>query len=327
MISWRTKCPLSSLGLPISIFTHLTLDFITHPLVIPAQNSQLPTIARVTEINQGDLAYYLDLVDDNGQKYSGVYALFEICQQPKIFLHKRIGLSYHKESCNDCQNTEPYDRTRQETAITRMTFIAQSNPPKRIQFDRGGTSKTIKNSVVRGTRDIFLLGAKASQKMNIFLTSLEDNAVFNLVIPNNITLKQKVTNASVILPLNGDYKIIVGGTRGNATYESVVEIKNTVKTEILKTKNFKIYIRSNCLEGAVTCDKVFYEGINVRTGDSIKLVGKTLHTTCADGITPCRFLGYEFRNGNYRYVVRNDGLLLVYHEDTLLLEEQGTWQN
>jgi hypothetical protein len=72
---------------------------------------------------------------------------------------------------------------------------------------------------------IYLLGAKASQTMNISLTSIENNAVFDLVTPDGIMLKQEVTNANLVLPLNGDYKIIVGGTRGNATYELSVEIK------------------------------------------------------------------------------------------------------
>jgi hypothetical protein len=61
--------------------------------------------------------------------------------------------------------------------------------------------------------------------MNISLTSIENNAVFDLVTPDGIMLKQEVTNANLVLPLNGDYKIIVGGTRGNATYELSVEIQ------------------------------------------------------------------------------------------------------
>ncbi|MEA5511754.1 hypothetical protein VB715_18440 [Crocosphaera sp. UHCC 0190] len=211
--------------------------------------------------------------------------------------------------------------------LLETTLIAQSNRTRRIQFDRGATSKTVKDSVVRGTRDIYLVGASAQQTMKISLSSLENNAVFDLVTPQGAVIKKEVTSANLVLPLSGDYKIIVGGTRGNATYQLYVEINNAVKTETLKTKNFKITINSNCQEGEVTCDHVSYEGINVNTGESLQLIGKTLHTTCADGITPCRFLGYEFLNGKYRYMVTEDGSLLVYQGEKLLLEEQGTWHD
>ncbi|MEA5536914.1 hypothetical protein [Crocosphaera sp. XPORK-15E] len=211
--------------------------------------------------------------------------------------------------------------------LLETTLIAQSNRTRRIQFDRGATSKTVKDSVVRGTRDIYLVGASAQQTMKISLSSLENNAVFDLVTPQGTVIKKEVTSVNLVLPLNGDYKIIVGGTRGNATYQLYVEINNAVKTETLKTKNFKITINSNCQEGEVTCDHVSYEGINANTGESLQLIGKTLHTTCADGITPCRFIGYEFLNGKYRYMVTEDGSLLVYQGEKLLLEEQGTWQD
>lgn len=208
-----------------------------------------------------------------------------------------------------------------------ITIIAQSDRTRRIQFDQGEISTTVEDSLVRGTRDIYLLRANASQIMTISLTSLEDNAVFDLVSPNNTILQQEVTNTNLVLPINGDYKIIVGGTRGNATYNLYVEVYEPVSIQRLRTENFQIVLRSPCIEGAVSCNNVSYEGINVNTGDTIQLTGKIIHNTCADSITPCRFLGYEFINGDYRYFVQNDGLLLVYRGDNLILREEGTWQD
>ncbi|MGB3511783.1 MAG: hypothetical protein WBA93_21620 [Microcoleaceae cyanobacterium] len=103
-------------------------------------------------------------------------------------------------------------------------------------------------------------------------------------------------------------------------------LSSTALAETLITKNFKITISSNCQEGEVTCNNIYYQGVNLNTGESIQLVGKTLHATCADGITPCQFIGYEFRNGSYRYIVTEDGFLLVYQARKLLLEESGTWE-
>ena len=68
-----------------------------------------------------------------------------------------------------------------------------------------------------------------------------------------------------------------------------------------------------------------YTGTSKKTGKSIKLRGKTLHTLCADGVTPCRFLGYEFRKGSVYYRVMEDGSLLVMQGKKILVEETGEW--
>ncbi len=93
--------------------------------------------------------------------------------------------------------------------------------------------------------------------------------------------------------------------------------------ETLKTKNFSVTITRNCPEGNVTCNKVTYYGKNLKTGNSIRLTGKTIHKTCADGVTPCQFLGYEFRNRDYLYRVTADGKLQVYQGKKLILQERG----
>lgn len=95
----------------------------------------------------------------------------------------------------------------------------------RIKFDRGATSKTVKDAVIRGTRDTYLVGAKKGQQMNLKITSLENNGVFDIISPTGKTLEQEATNWNGTLPVNGDYQIVVGGTRGNATYKLSVEIK------------------------------------------------------------------------------------------------------
>ena len=95
----------------------------------------------------------------------------------------------------------------------------------RINFDRGTSSKTVKDAVVRGTSDIYLLGANKGQQMNLSITSLEDNAVFDVISPNGQILQQEAKNWSGELPQKGDYQVVVGGTRGNATYKLTTEIK------------------------------------------------------------------------------------------------------
>jgi hypothetical protein len=96
--------------------------------------------------------------------------------------------------------------------------------------------------------------------------------------------------------------------------------------DTLTTKQFRIEIQVNCEEGNVTCGRVSYRGQDLKTGKSLRLSGKTIHSLCADGVTPCRFLGYEFLNRNYRYVVMEGGILKVYKSGKLLLSQHGTWE-
>jgi hypothetical protein len=95
--------------------------------------------------------------------------------------------------------------------------------------------------------------------------------------------------------------------------------------ETLTTPNFTVTITRNCPEGYVTCDDVTYMGINRQTKQSIRLQGQTHHTLCADGVTPCAFVGYIFRNGNFQYFVSRSGDLQVYENEKLIMEERGTW--
>lgn len=97
--------------------------------------------------------------------------------------------------------------------------------------------------------------------------------------------------------------------------------------ETIKTKNFNVKITRNCAEGNVNCNNVSYVGKDLKTGKSIRLTGKTIHTRGADSVTPSRFLGYEFRNNQYLYRVTADNKLQVFKSGKLILQEQGTLVN
>ncbi len=114
-----------------------------------------------------------------------------------------------------------------EAASVKPTVLITqaSSRTRRIKFARGANSAVVENAVVRGTRDIYLLGAKAGQTMTVSITSLENNAVFDIIAPNQKIIKQEGTSWSTKLSATGDYRIVVGGTRGNATYKLRVEIK------------------------------------------------------------------------------------------------------
>jgi hypothetical protein len=76
----------------------------------------------------------------------------------------------------------------------------------------------------------------------------------------------------------------------------------------------------------VTCDNVRYIGTNRKNGKSITLIGRTVHTIGADGVTPSASLGYEFKSGGTTYFVGADGKLWVRRGARTLLEEKGVWE-
>lgn len=111
-------------------------------------------------------------------------------------------------------------------SVERSFAIAQAQSrTQRIRFAPGKSSALVDDAVVRGTRDTYLLAAKARQTMTVSITSLEKNAVFDVVAPNGRIIRQEATSWRGVLPATGDYKIVVGGTRGNASYKMQVAIK------------------------------------------------------------------------------------------------------
>ena len=116
------------------------------------------------------------------------------------------------------------------TALCSGLLVSAEGITKRINFKRGKHSATVSGSVVRGDRDTYIVRAKAGQLMSVTINSRENNAVFQVKGPDGEYLQDagegddaaEVTN---VLPQDGDYKIVVGGTRGNATYRVTVSIK------------------------------------------------------------------------------------------------------
>lgn len=96
---------------------------------------------------------------------------------------------------------------------------------KEVHFARGKSSATIEGGVVRGDRDTYILRASQGQHMWITITSIENNAVFDVLSPGEEQFEQECRQMDGRLPESGAYKIVVGGTRGNASYTLKVTIK------------------------------------------------------------------------------------------------------
>ncbi|GAB2529359.1 hypothetical protein [Microbulbifer agarilyticus] len=101
----------------------------------------------------------------------------------------------------------------------------------------------------------------------------------------------------------------------------------TASAAELETENYLIEIDSACEAGDEGCDKATYNGTNKKSGATIRLKGRMLHRMCADGVTHCQILGYEFKSGNITYYVSHKGLLeVVRGQNEVLVREQGEWR-
>ncbi|MFM7278548.1 MAG: hypothetical protein ACKO1I_13000 [Microcystis aeruginosa] len=126
----------------------------------------------------------------------------------------------------DTQKTqEIWTLTADSLNTGREVYQRQPCLLSQIQFAPGTNSATVNQSVVRGSRNIYLLRANRGQRMDVKITSLENNAVFDVIAPNGEILTGEATQSSLKLPATGNYEIIVGGTRGNATYKLNVKIQ------------------------------------------------------------------------------------------------------
>jgi hypothetical protein len=115
-------------------------------------------------------------------------------------------------------------------ALTLASLVSADGIRKRIKFPKGKSSATVSGAVVRGDRDTYIVGAKEGQMMTVKITSPEKNAVFQIRDANGEFLQDAgeaddATSITSDLPSTGDYEIIVGGTRGNASYKLTVAIK------------------------------------------------------------------------------------------------------
>jgi hypothetical protein len=59
---------------------------------------------------------------------------------------------------------------------------------QRIKFPRGRTSTVISNAVLRDEIDQYILNARAGQKMKVDISSVENNASFQITRPDKIQL-------------------------------------------------------------------------------------------------------------------------------------------
>ncbi len=94
-----------------------------------------------------------------------------------------------------------------------------------IRVIPGAAGSLSTGSVLRGQRDVYRLAAPAGQTLKVEIVSVEENAVFQIYLPGKggrtmpgAGPMDDATTWKGQLPVAGTYRIVVGGTRGNAEY-------------------------------------------------------------------------------------------------------------
>ena len=108
-----------------------------------------------------------------------------------------------------------------------------------------------------------------------------------------------------------------------------IALSALASAETLTTPHHVVYIERGCEEGEVTCDRVRITYVSVGLEDERTVVGRTVHTMCADGVTPCAFQGYEFVGVDGRtYFIHQAGTLIITDGDgRQRVVEPGKWGN
>ena len=98
-----------------------------------------------------------------------------------------------------------------------------------VQFQAGTSSATVSGGMLRGeTGPVYGLVAAAGQRMEITITSLEENASFDVLTPSGEYLINEIVGQefefSSILPEDGEYLITTNALRGNVSFDLNISI-------------------------------------------------------------------------------------------------------
>ncbi|WP_270938167.1 hypothetical protein [Falsiroseomonas oryzae] len=128
---------------------------------------------------------------------------------------------------------------RRALLLAALVLATPAAAQQEIRFARGAASAVMEGAVPRGERATYSLGARAGQTMTLRIAAPEDNAVFQIYAPGARITPDGVAGTALkgagegedarqwqgVLPADGRYLIVVGATRGNATYRLQVAIR------------------------------------------------------------------------------------------------------
>jgi hypothetical protein len=115
--------------------------------------------------------------------------------------------------------------------IPPTTDMPIINVDKPIRFAEGPLDVTLNGSVIRGERDRYTLSMQTGEILSVVISSLEGNASFSILDPDQNPMPgtedyKEAIQWSIVAQTEGEYSIMVGPTRGNATYTLMVQVSS-----------------------------------------------------------------------------------------------------
>jgi len=113
-----------------------------------------------------------------------------------------------------------------------VTLVNADGIYKRIKFEKGKSWFIFSGAVIVGDTDTYIFRANKNQDLKVSITSVKDNAEFTVVnaktgkLLENTADSNKTTEFLGAIPVNGEYKILVKPSEGNASYKLSVELEN-----------------------------------------------------------------------------------------------------
>lgn len=103
-------------------------------------------------------------------------------------------------------------------------------------------------------------------------------------------------------------------------------LSSFANADTLISPSYRFVLEQNCAEGEVSCATISGYLETKASGVKQNFTGETRHSLCADGVTPCRFQGYEVSAGGITYFLTDDGGISIIAKDgTVTGSEQGQW--
>jgi hypothetical protein len=175
-------------------------------------------------------------------------------------------------------------------AFAQATPGAKSTTQVALSSSDG--ARTFQGGVVRGDRVTYAVSGKQGQDLSLNLTSLENNAVFDVVDPSGKVIKSEATSWLGSLSTKGNYKVIVGGTRGNASYTLMLA---------QVSPDYQNEVKMN-----TTCGFINADDVNLRQEPSTKATVITQFKR-GDGVRVPGIDSGGSNNGWVRIVARDSG--------------------
>ena len=139
-----------------------------------------------------------------------------------------LQINSHGSAATEYRTVYKFDGKKYREANTMIVSLetGESKPAhRRVQFQRGSSSATVRGKASIVLPDTYLIGARAGQVMTVRLTAREKSVRFMVMTPKTDLIADNSRGWSGALPETGDYTIIVDADELGGTYSMTITIK------------------------------------------------------------------------------------------------------